>query len=163
MASLLPRRFTLKHSALRSALVALAIGATLTSSVAEAQWVLLARRAVGRVEQMSQQQPNGGAAYDTASVMIEVPAEKVYAAAVRNVTAAQGITITEQSDPQRLLKFTNGVQIAGLQVNALSDNLSQLMITSAHSGNQQNAASMIVDRVLKLCAELNVECSRAEN
>ena len=142
---------------------ALVLGSVLASSAAEAQWVLLARRAVGRVEQMSQQQPNGGAAYDTASVMIEVPAEKVYATAVRNVRAAQGITVTEQSDTQRLLKFTNGVQIAGLQVNALSDNLSQLMITSAHSGNQQNASAMILERVLKLCAEMNVECSRAQN
>jgi hypothetical protein len=151
------------NSGIRFALVTLAIGAVLASSVAEAQWVLLARRAVGRVEQMSQQQPNGGAAYDTASVMLEVPAEKVYATAVRTVKAAQGITVTEQSDPQRLLKFTNGVQIAGLQVNALSDNLSQLMITSAHSGNQQNASAMILERVLKLCAEMNVECSRAAN
>jgi len=144
-------------------LVALGIAAMLASSLAEAQWVLLARKVVGRVQQMSQQQPNGGAAYDSAAVMIEVPAEKVYAVAVRNIKAASGITVTEQNDTQRLIQFSNGEQIAGLQVNALSDNLSQLMITSAHSGNQQNAATTIVERVLKLCAELNAECSRAQN
>ena len=145
--------------------VAMVLGFSLLamSSLAEAQWVLLARKAVGRVEQMSQQQPNGGAAYDSASVMIEVPAEKVYAVAVRNVRAASGITVTDQQDRQRLIQFSNGEQIAGLQVNALSDTLSQLMITSAHSGKQQNATVMIVERVLKLCAELNVECSRAQN
>ena len=54
--------------------------------------------------------------------MFEVPAEKVYAVAVRNVSAALGITITEPS-----------------------------------------AATTILERVLKVCAELNVECSRAEN
>jgi len=144
-------------------LVALGIAAMLASSLAEAQWVLLARKVVGRVQQMSQQQPNGGAAYDSAAVMIEVPAEKVYAVAVRNIKAASGITVTEQNDTQRLIQFSNGEQIAGLQVNALSDNLSQLMITSAHSGNQQNAATTIVERVLKLCAELNAECSRTQN
>jgi hypothetical protein len=154
---------TMHRPATHIALVGLAIGSMLASSVAEAQWVLLARRAVGRVEQMSQQQPNGGAAYDTAFVMIEVPAEKVYAVALRNVSAAQDITITEQSATQRLLKFTNGVQIAGLQVNALSDSLSQLMITSAHSGNEPSAAATILERVLKVCAELSVECSRAPN
>jgi hypothetical protein len=147
----------------RPLLLALGIAALLASSLAEAQWVLLARKVVGRVQQMSQQQPDGGAAYDSASVMIEVPAEKVYAVAVRNIKAASGITVTEQSDIQRLIQFSNGKQIAGLQVNALSDNLSQLMITSAHSGTEQNAATMIVERVLKLCAELNVECSRAQN
>jgi hypothetical protein len=55
------------------------------------------------------------------------------------------------------------VQIAGLQVNALSDSLSQLMITSAHSGDQPSAATTILEHVLKVCAELNVECSRAQN
>ena len=153
----------MNRAAIRVALAGTLVGTLLAATVAEAQWVLLARRAVGRVEQMSQQQPNGGAAYDTASVMIEVPAEKVYAVAVRNVSAAQGITITEQSATQRLLKFTNGVQVAGLQVNALSDSLSQLMITSAHSGDQPSAAATILERVLKVCAELNVECSRAQN
>jgi len=148
---------------IRCALAALAIGTMLASSLAEAQWVLLARKAVGRVQQMSQQQPNGGAAYDSAAVMIEVPAEKVYAVAVRNVKAASGVSVTEQNDTQRLIQFSNGEQIAGLQVNALSDNLSQLMITSAHSGTPQNAAATILERVLKLCAEMNVECSRAQN
>ena len=34
-----------------------AVALTLVSTLAEAQWVMLARRAVGRVEQMSQQAP----------------------------------------------------------------------------------------------------------
>jgi hypothetical protein len=80
----------MNRSRIRIALVALAIGATLASSVAEAQWVLLARKVVGRVEQMSQQQPDGDAAYDSAAVMIEVPAEKVYAVAVRNIQGRAG-------------------------------------------------------------------------
>lgn len=141
-------------------LLSLGAAALLASDLAQAQWVLLARKAVGRVQQMSQQQPNGGAAYDSASVMVEVPAEKVYALAVRNIRASPGINVTQQSDTQRLIQFSNGEQIAGLQVNALSDNLSQLMITSAHSGTQQNASTMILERVMKLCAEMNVECSR---
>jgi len=149
------------RSRIRFTVVALAVTATLASSLAEAQFVMLARRAIGRVEQMSQQQPNGGAAYDSAAVMLEVPAEKVYAVAVRNVRASPGITVTEQNDQQRLIQFTNGEQIAGLQVNALSDNLSHLLISSAHSGKQQNAAVMILQRVLNLCKEMNVECSKA--
>ena len=80
----------MNRSAVRCALVVLAAGAMLTASLAEAQFVMLARRAIGRVEQMSQQQPNGGAAYDSAAVMIEVPADKVYAQAVRNVRASPG-------------------------------------------------------------------------
>ena len=67
------------------------------SSVAEAQWVMLARRAVGRVEQMSQQSPQaGGASYDSAAVMLDAPANKVYAAVLRGLQNAQGITITRE-------------------------------------------------------------------
>jgi hypothetical protein len=71
------------------------------------------------------------------------------------------VTMTDQNDTQRLLQFANGEQIAGLQINALSDNLSHVMISSAQSGKQQDAAALILDRILKLCAQLNVECSRA--
>jgi hypothetical protein len=153
----------MRRNYLRPSVIAVTVAALFVSSLAEAQWVLLARRAIGRVQQMSQQQPNGGAAYDTAAVMVEVPAEKVYAVAVRNVAAAPGIRITEQNDTQRLIQFTNGEQIAGLQVGALSDNLSHILISSAHTGTQQNAAAMILERILKLCADMNVECSRAQN
>lgn len=142
--------------------IALGIATMAMASVADAQWVMLARHVVGRVQQMSQQQPNGGVAYDSAAVMVEVPAEKVYAVAVRDIKAAPGINVTEQNDTQRLIQFSNGDQIAGLQVNALSDTLSHIVISSAHSGSQQNAANTILERILKLCADMNVQCSRAQ-
>jgi hypothetical protein len=142
-------------------MAAAAAAALLWSAAADAQWALVARRVIGRVDQMSQQQENGGAAYDTAAVMIEVPADKVYAVALRNLAAQSNIRITDRNDSARLVQFTNGTQIAGLQVSALSDNLSHLMITSAHTGTQQDASKILLDRVLKLCAEMNVECSRA--
>src|SRR5258705_12563917 len=103
----------MNRSAIRSTLVTLTIGAAIASSVAEAQWVLLARRAIGRVEQMSQQQPNGGAAYVSAAVMIEVPGEKGYAVAVRKIEAGARITVTEQNRQQRLLPFTHRRPNAG--------------------------------------------------
>ena len=79
----------MKHSSesvrcARRVAVVLGVAALVSASIAQAQWVMLARQVVGRVQQMSQQQPNGGVAYDSAAVMVEVPAEKVYAVAVRN-------------------------------------------------------------------------------
>jgi hypothetical protein len=145
-------------------IMAAAAAATLLwSAAADAQWALVARRVIGRVDQMSQQQENGGAAYDTAAVLLEVPADKVYAVAVRNLTAQSNLKITDRNDNQRMIQFTNGTQIAGLQVNALSDTLTHLMITSAHTGTQQDASKIILERVLKMCTEMNVECSRAGN
>ncbi|MEO8755300.1 MAG: hypothetical protein ABI624_21775, partial [Casimicrobiaceae bacterium] len=68
------------QASFRPAVIVLGIAALFASSIAEAQWVMLARRAVGRVEQMSQQSPQaGGANYDAAAVMLEAPADKVFA------------------------------------------------------------------------------------
>jgi hypothetical protein len=128
-----------------------------------AQLAFIARHAIGRVEQMSQQQGNGGVAYDTAAVVVEVPAEKVYAVALRNLSAQPQLRITGQDQQTRVIQFTNSVQIAGLQVNPLSDKLSQILITSAHTGDQQNVSTLILERILTFCSEMKVKCSQAQN
>ena len=46
------------------------------ASVADAQALFLARRAIGRIEQMSQSSPTTGAAYDVATVIVEVTARE---------------------------------------------------------------------------------------
>jgi hypothetical protein len=141
-----------------------AIGAVLLvmSSVAEAQWVMLARRAVGRVEQMSQQSPQaGGASYDSAAVMLDAPAPKVYAAVLRGLqNNTQGLTITREDASAMLVQFTNGQQIAGIKVSALGDDLTHMMISSAHTGNQPDAAAMVLNAVLRVCKDMNVQCSQ---
>src|SRR5262245_40516642 len=146
-------------------LLASLVAIVAVSAVSDAQAaIFLARRAIGRVEQMSQQssQPNG-AGYDTASVMLDAPADKVFATAVNALKNAgdKGITITRVDEQEMLVQFTNGQQVAGMKVSALGDRLSQLLISSAHSGTQQNAAALVSDGVLRVCREMNVKCSRA--
>ncbi len=151
--------------ALRPAMAGLGIALMLASDFAFAQWALVARRAIGRVEQMSQQSTqSGGASYDSAAVMLEAPADRVYAAVVRGIARAQdkGIKITREDAPGMLVQFTNGEQIAGIKVSALGDNLSHLLVTSAHAGAQPNAATLVMDSVLRVCKEMAVECSRAQ-
>jgi hypothetical protein len=138
-----------------------AIALLAVATAAEAQWVLLARRAVGRVEQMSQSQTNG-ASYDSAAVMLEAPADKVYAAVVTGVKKKEGIKVTREDASERLIQFTNGDQIAGIKVSSLGDNLSHLLVSSAHTGSQPNAAALVSDAVLRVCAEMKVECSKAQ-
>jgi hypothetical protein len=133
------------------------------STIAEAQWVMLARRAIGQVQQMSQQSPqDNGANYDSAAVMLDAPADKVYAAVIRGLHNAQGITITSEDPGAKLVQFTNGQQIAGIKVSALGDDLTQMMISSAHTGNQPNAAALVLSAVLRVCKDLNVECSQGK-
>jgi hypothetical protein len=149
---------------LRPALIALGVMTMLAATAAEAQWALVAKRAIGRVEQMSQQSPQAsGPSYDSAAVMLEAPADKVYAAVltgVRNNT--RGLKITREDSATRVVQFTNGEQIAGIKVSALSDTVSHLLVTSAHAGAQPNAAALVMDSVLRVCREMNVECKPAQ-
>jgi len=139
------------------------VGLLALSSVADAQWVLVARRAIGRVEQMSQQSPSGGANYDSATVMLDAPADKVYAAVIRGLKSnTQGITITREDAAGNLVQFTNGQQIAGIKVSALGDDLTQILVSSAHTGDQPNAAQLVTNAVLRVCKDMNVECSQAK-
>lgn len=152
----------MKRIRMRPLVGMLGVAALVVSSVAEAQWVMLARRAVGRVEQMSQQSPQaGGPSYDTAAVMLDAPADKVYAAVLRGVGNAQNIRITREDATERIVQFTNGVQVAGIKVSPLGDSLTHMMISSAHTGTQQDASALILNSVLRVCKEMNVECSQA--
>lgn len=144
----------------RPAIVILGLSALFAAQPAQAQWVMVARHAIGKVEQMSQSQANG-ASYDAAAVMIEAPADKVYAAVVNGVRKREGIKITSEDASMRSIQFTNGAQIAGIKVSVLGDNLSHLLVSSAHTGPDSNAATMVSDSILRVCKEMNVECSRA--
>jgi hypothetical protein len=135
------------------------------SNVAQAQWALVAKRAIGRVEQMSQQSKDAnGPSYDSAAVMLEAPADNVYMAVMRGVKGAEarGVRITHEDAAERVVQFTNGDQIAGIKVSALGGDLSHLLVTSAHSGAQPNAAALVMDSILRVCREMNVECSVAQ-
>jgi hypothetical protein len=150
-----PRRCLLAVAALACACV---------SSVADAQWVLLARRAVGRVEQMSQQSPQpNGPSYDSAAVMLEAPADKVFAAVVNGLRNKPDLRITREDSAARLVQFTNGRQIAGIKVAALGDDLTHMLISSAHTGSEPDAAALVLNAVLRVCKDMGVECAQAAN
>ncbi len=120
----------------RFSLLVLGTLTMLFATAAEAQWALVAKRAIGRVEQMSQQsQQAGGPSYDSAAVMLEAPADKVYAAVLSGVrNNIRGLKITREDSTGLVVQFTNGEQIAGIKVSALSDTVSHLLVTSAHAG-----------------------------
>ena len=151
--------------AMARGIVAGTVAVMAASAVAEAQAaIFLARRVIGRVETMSQQAPqSSGASYDSAAVMLEAPAQKVFATAVDALkrAQAQGITVTRVDNTEMLVQFTNGQQIAGMKISSLGDKLSHMLITSAHAGQQPNAAALVSDSVLRVCSEMKVECSRA--
>jgi hypothetical protein len=132
----------------------------LASGLADAQWVLLARRAIGRIEQMQQQTPQSGEVMDTATVIIDAPADRVYAILAQRIRAAPAVTVTRTDDANRSLEFSNGSQIASMRVTVLGDSLAQLLVSAA--GAQPSPMPLIVDHILAACKELKVECERTQ-
>ena len=129
----------------------------LAATSASAQWVMVARAVSGRVQQMSHK-PANGAGYDVATVVLEANADKVYATALSSLKAHAGITVTKNNDQQRKIEFTNGQQDASLQATPLGEKLTQLVIASNLTASQPSATSLVVQGVMKVCAQLKVQC-----
>ncbi len=151
-------------------LAVVAAAALLASSAAEAQWVLLARHVVGRVQSISQQSQDGATQFDTATVIVDVPLDKVYATVKRSLQdaqATQGIAINRSDDEHRTIAFYRGPQSATISAVAMGDNLTQLMVSSVRPGSPgtdpraQAPTPLIVERILATCKALGVECSAA--
>ena len=143
-----------------NATVMIVLALAVWSEVAQAQWVFLARRAIGRVEQMSQTSPNGDIQFDTASVIVDVPADRVFETVQRSISTAAGINVTRTDATARRIEFTDGTRSAGIQAVSLGDNVTQLMVSSAHSTGPNAPATQIVERIIFVCKQMNVECSK---
>ena len=133
---------------------------TFGALTAQAQWVAVARAVAGRVQQMSDRSRDGGG-YDVATVVLEANADKVYEMAVKNLSARTDVKITSKNARTRIVQFTNGVQVAGMQATPLGEKLTQLVIASNLTGTQPDATSLVVQGVLKVCKEMNVDCTLA--
>ena len=151
------------RKSIRATLVLALLGAT--CSIALAQWVFLARQAIGRVEQMQQTSQAGeggvGAAYDVATVIVEAEPDKVYAAVLQRLGRNSEVKVTRTDAAKRSVEFSDGRQIGGIQVSALGDKLSQLLVSTAHPGVGASVSSKLVDRILGVCQQLGVTCERS--
>ena len=101
----------------RSRAILIAIIVLLGASEVIAQWVFVARKALGRIERMTQPPTSGIPSYDVATVVIEGNAEKVYGTALKAIEATPNLRITRQDPGQRIIDFSDGNRAAGLKVS----------------------------------------------
>ena len=145
----------------RARLCALLLSALLVFpqfSGVEAQWVMAARAAKNRIQQMSQKSASGG--YDVAIVILEAAPPAVYDKTLKSLQAHTDIKITKSDSKAGRIEIEKGHQVAGFQINALSDKLTQLIIASnAAESSEPSPTSMVVEAVLRVCKEVNVTCS----
>ncbi len=139
------------------AMACITLALTMGAISAQAQWVMVARAVSGRIQQMSDRSKDGSG-FDVATVVLEANADKVYQTAIKNLSARTDLKITGQDARRRAVQFTNGTQVASLQATPLGDKLTQLVIAS-NLLTAPGANSLVVDGVLKVCKEMNVECT----
>jgi hypothetical protein len=122
-------------------------------------WGLLARRAIGRVQQMSQAQKGEQPGFDVATVILNADAAKVYATAVGMLRKSEVVHIVAEDPAHRTVEFTNGQRSAGITVTDLGTRLSQLLVGSARLPGQDSATNHVVDGVMRVCQAMKVTCS----
>jgi hypothetical protein len=145
----------------RCFLASIAVASLFSAISAQAQWVMVARAVAGRVEQMTNKPANGSGGYDVATVVLEANADKVYQTALTALQARTDLSITSNNAKQREIKFSKGDQVASMQATPLGDKLCQLVIASNLTGTQPDATSLVVQGVMKVCDQMHVVCTMA--
>lgn len=131
---------------------------------AEAQWVLVARHVVGRVQQVTQQQdaqsgqPASQQVTQVATVVLDAPAKRVYQVATNATNRNQQVTVVSNDPATMTINLKEGDQSATLNVTALNKNLSQLMIVGTAPAGESPQTTRIVNAVMRLCGDLGKNC-----
>ena len=140
-------------------LVILLVGAALPVRPAQAQWVFVARKVLGRVEQMTQPSQNGQPGYDVATVVLDAPASKVYATALNMIRQNPAVQITGEDAARNQINLLQGDRTGSLRVTMLSDKVSQLMIVGTAGPGEDSSTSRMLAAVLRVCREMHKQCS----
>jgi hypothetical protein len=125
---------------------------------ADAQWVFVARKVLGRIHQMTEGQQSGRAGYDFATVLLDAPADKIFSTALDLARKNKAVRVLMQDPGARRLQIAEGDRTATLNVVPFNDEVSQLMIAGHAGPGESSTSSMIVQAVLRVCKEMKKHC-----
>ena len=144
-----------------SVVLSVVVGLAVTmvpSGPAGAQWVFVARKAIGRIQHMTEGQQGGHAGSDFAAVILDVPADRVFATALELARKNTMIRVVMQDPGQRRFQIAEGDRTATLNVVPFSDEVSQLLIAGHAGPGEGSTSSRVVQAVLRVCQEMNKHC-----
>jgi hypothetical protein len=142
-----------------AAFVLLAVLAACPPGFAETPWVLLARRALGKVQELKQENNGAKPGFEIATVLLDAPAPRVYATALAMVRENKAVQIVAEDPAHYRLQLTQGARQGSLTVTALGDNLSQMLIAANVVAGQDSTTSRMADAVLRVCRQMRKQCS----
>ena len=145
---------------MRTLLLALMTATLFFTTLAQAQWVMVARAVSGQVQRMSNKSSNG-AGYDVATVVLMANADKVYQTALTSLKANHPeVTINSSDAKKHEIKFSKGPQIASMQATPLGNDLTQLVVAS--NLGPGDATPVVVEGVMRVCKQMNVVCTLSD-
>ncbi|SJZ34665.1 hypothetical protein SAMN02745126_00539 [Enhydrobacter aerosaccus] len=139
------------------------LAGTASTAYAQMPWVLIARKAAQRIQRMEvPPQDPSQPRQDFATVILEAPADRVFATALDLARKNSEVRILMTDPGARRLQLAQGDRVATLNVVELSPEVSQLLIAGSAGPNETPTASRVVGAVLRICAEMKKECSLAD-
>ena len=139
--------------------VAVLASLALPFAPAEAQWVFVARKALGRIHQMTEGGQQGGrAGYDFATVLLDAHADKIFSTALDLARKNPSVRILMQDPGARRIQIAEGDRTATLNVVPFNDDVSQLLIAGHAGPGEGSTSSMVVQAVLRVCKEMGKHC-----
>lgn len=130
----------------------------LLATSTQAQWVLAAHAAKNQINRMTQRSASGG--YDVATVVLDADPSKVYDKTIELLKTHADVKVTKDDKPAGKIEIQKGKQVAGFQIYALSDKVTEMIVASGVGKPQEtDATPMVVESILRVCKEFNVECT----
>jgi hypothetical protein len=126
---------------------------------AEAQWAFVARKAAQRIHSMTieNEQP-GGPRREFVTVILEAPADRVYATVLETVRANPDLRLLVNDPAQRRLQVADGDRLGTVNVAELNDGVAQLMVAGTSPANEPPAASRVIASVMRVCEAMKKQC-----
>jgi len=121
--------------------------------IASGQAVFLARKALGLIQRVADEAQG----HETASVLLEADADKVFAGAERIIREKPENEILSLNKAERSVSFRRADRTISLKVGRLQDDLAQILVVSS-GGDQPQDAAYVVNGILAICKEMGAHC-----
>jgi hypothetical protein len=146
-------------SGVATAVAASVLAIALPVAPADAQWVFVARKVIGKVHHMAESQQTGKPGYDVATVLLDVPADRLYGFALERASHNRSVRIVMQDPAARRFEIAEGHRTATLTVIPITDQVSHLVIAGTAGRNEESTTSQVVGAVMRICKEMGKDCS----
>jgi hypothetical protein len=126
---------------------------------AEAQAAFVARKVIGKVHHMAESQQTGRAGYDVATVLLDVPADKLFAFALERAHQNKSLRVVMQDPGARRFQIAEGHRTLTFNIIAISDEVSHMVLAGTAGKDEGSTTSLAVGAILRVCQAMKKECS----